>query len=173
MNLRVTSIDEYQFSICFLNEVFGANRNIFKKWKEGDFIMFLINKKISAVAELVGEPFVSDNILWDNGLFDNRIKLSFSHILKPEDRIPVEGYVRDLFVKSWGLHYGTGIVNKMTVTDEVAPAFILEIKRQSNSLQYYKDNINEILNEVRQAREIELKEVANKEIKFKKKIINI
>jgi len=177
MNLRITSVDEYQFAICFINQVFGTNRNIFRKWNKGDLLMFLINKKISAVAEVVGEPFVSDDILWDNGFFNNRIKLSFSQILKQEDRIPVEGHIRDLFIESWGRNYGTGIVNKKTVSDEVAPVLIDEINKHRNSLKYYKDNISEILTHVSQERELELHEIKQsttiREKKFKERILNI
>jgi len=178
MNVRVASIDEYQFLICVKYNVWGANLGRLSKWKSGDFLMFIVDKKITALAEVIGEHFVSDDVLWDNGFYNHRIGLKFLYILDEKDRIIVNDEIKELFIKSWGKNYGVGILNKTLISGEIAKILVEMIQKQPNSLQYYMDNINNILDEINIQRENEYlmykaNKIENKERKFKDKTIEI
>jgi hypothetical protein len=40
--------------------------------------------------------------VWDNGLYPHRIPIRFTHVLRPEQRPPVLGAIRNALTAEWG-----------------------------------------------------------------------
>jgi Syntaxin. len=178
MSLRVVKVDDFQFLLCVKYGVWGSNKNIFKKWNEEDYLAFTINKRIAALAQVSGNYFTSDEILWDNGLYPYRIPINFIYILSLENRIPVNGLIKDIFVASWGNNYGCGILNQNPIRDEFIDTIINEIKKKSNDLQQYIKNLDQYICDTEQERQneylrLEDTHTSSIERKFKTKLINI
>lgn len=178
MKVRVASVDEYQFLTCLKYGLWGANTRRSVNWEPGDMLIFSVNKKITALAQVIGEPFTSSDIIWDDGLYPYRVKLSFVHVLSENCRIPVDGEVKALLINSWGTNYGIGILNKTPLSKDAAKDLIGLINIQENSLQHYNDKIDEIIKLVKRQRELEYKlcsegTLESWERKFKDKIIQI
>ncbi len=105
MNTRIVKIDDLQFLICLKNELWGSNRNSFKKWKIDDRLIFSIDKKLTAVSKITDKPFYSESVVWDNNIFPYRIPINFEIVLDKNDRIPLSE-VREILAESWGKSYG-------------------------------------------------------------------
>lgn len=173
MVVRVATVDEYQFLICLKHQVWGAN-NRAKKWEIGSYLVFTIEKNIVALAKVIGDPYFSNEIIWDNGLFEYRNPLEFIHILSRDQWIPYEGKIKKLFTDSWGDHYGTGILNKKPLSIESGKELIKEITRLPNSISQYRNNIDRLITESFKEREAELTgKTESKFRKFKDKLIEI
>jgi hypothetical protein len=158
MGLRITKVDEYQFLTCLKHGLWGSHKRRFDKWKVGEMLVFIVDKRITALVEVVGEAFYSEEEIWDNGLFPYRIPIRFIHIMSPENRIPVLGEVRDVLINAWGNNYGIGILSQSLLTGDSESIIIDQIKKQRNDLKRYKDDLKNLLQEAKQKREIEQQE---------------
>src|SRR5438309_1732199 len=112
MKLRLTKIDEYQFLTCLKHGLWGSKSARFKTWQESDRLAIIVDKSLAALAVVTGEAFQSKERVWDNGLFPHRIRLKFTHVLRPEDRPPILGEIRDAITQQWGPGYGFGILTQ-------------------------------------------------------------
>ena len=74
MNLRITKVDEFQFLTCVKHQVWGSKIDRFKHWQIGDYLAIIVDKQIAGLAKVDGKPYVSKEIVWDNGLFPHRIR---------------------------------------------------------------------------------------------------
>ena len=157
MNVRMASVDEYQFLRCLKYGVWGSNQRRIDKWNIGDMLIFSIDKKITALAEVTGAIYETDELLWDNGIYMYRLPLKFKVVLSVEDRIPVVGDIKDYLVLSWGFNYGTGIVNKRLLNEEAAKFIVEKIEDKPNSLLFFLDNIDRLIQDVNYERELEFK----------------
>jgi hypothetical protein len=153
MRVRLNKVDEYQFLTCFKHGLWGANKQRFKEWKIGDFLVFLVDKKVTAYAEVVSKPFISQETVWDNGLFPHRIKLKFISILSYDNRLPILGEIRDSLIEAWGNSYGWGILNQQLLPEKSSEILINSIRRQPNNIADYEKNIELLLEEAKKARE--------------------
>ena len=81
LRLRITKVDEYQFLSCLKHSLWGSKSARFKNWQEGDYLVFIVDKALSGYAEVAGEPFVSHDKVWDDGIFPYRIPIKFRQIL--------------------------------------------------------------------------------------------
>ena len=101
MTMRLTTVDEFQLLTCLKHQVWGSKAARFKDWRVGDQLVFLVDKAVAALAEVTGEPYVSKETVWDNGLFPHRIPIRFTHAMLPESRPPVLGDIRDATRPAW------------------------------------------------------------------------
>jgi hypothetical protein len=177
MKTRIAKVDEFQFLTCLKYGLWGGNTNLVKSWNDGDVLVLSIDKEIAAIAEIVGQSFVSDDVIWDNGFFGYRIKLNFIHILAKEDRIPIQGDIKELLIKAWGKNYGCGILNKTPLPADIANIVLDTIKKKSNNKENFIKNIEGYIEQAKQEREKEAQELAQvggKAFKrYKDKVIDI
>lgn len=162
MDLRLTKVDEYQFLTCFKHKLWGSNTNRFKKWNTGDLLLFIVDKHITAIAEVSENSYKSEKPVWDNGLYQYRLPLKFLNVLLPDSRIPLLGEIRDALISAWGTNYGWGILNQQILPENSANIIINDVNRQSNAIQYYTENLEKLLEEAKQKREIAIEEKKNK-----------
>ena len=127
MRLRLTSIDEFQFLTCLKNEIWGSKTNRFKEWREGDYLVIIVNKSIAGIGEIMGKSFKSDTPVWDNGLFPYRISVKFIHAMHKNNRPPVLGKLRDVITSAFGYNYGLGILNQVLIESDYAKIIYEEI----------------------------------------------
>jgi hypothetical protein len=154
--LRITKIDEYQYLTCLKNSLWGSRSARFRDWQQGDCLAFIVDKTLAGHAEVTGKPFQSKQRLWDNDLFPFRIPIKFIQALTPEDRIPLLGEVREALTSFWGPRYGWGILNQQLLTDPIAGVIVKAIRSRPNSLSKIESNIEQLLTEAYQQRQIKL-----------------
>lgn len=156
--LRITKIDEFQFLICLKHSLWGSKSARFKDWRQGDYLTFIVDNSFTALAEVVGKPFQSKQKIWDKDLYPHRIPLKFIHVLANNHRVPILGEVRDSLTSAWGPRYGWGILNQQVLTDIAAETIIKAIRLRHNSLSSFESNIEQLLSEAKQQKEIMPKE---------------
>src|SRR4051794_27053787 len=103
MRLRLTKVDESQFLTCLKHQVWGSKNARFKEWKPGDYLAIIVDKATAALAQVSGPPYVSQEPVWDNGVFPHRIPLQFVHAMHPPNRPPILGKIRDALMSAWGV----------------------------------------------------------------------
>lgn len=153
MRLRITKIDEYQLLTCVEHGIWGSKSARFKAWRVGDKLAIIVEKSLAALCEVAGEPYVSREKVWDNGLFPHRIPMRFTHILRPKDRPPILGEVRDTLTEEWGPKYGWAILNQQVLESPKADVVVRAIASKPNALSHYHDALPERLDEARLKRE--------------------
>lgn len=153
MRLRLTKIDEYQFLTCLKHGLWGSKSARFKNWSQGDRLAIIVEKNLAALAEVSGKPFNSRDKVWDNGLFPHRIPLRFTHVLKPKDRPPILGEIRDALTQQWGPRYGWAILNQQALESPHAEIVVRAISARPNALTEYQQNLQASLEEARLKRE--------------------
>jgi len=91
MKTRIASVDYKTFLLCYKYNLWGENNVYLSKWEVGDQLVFKVGGKILALAEINGEAYLDDTIIWDNGLFWNRLPIKFKKILSPNNGIDFLG----------------------------------------------------------------------------------
>jgi len=163
MRLRLTKIDEFQFLTCLKHEVWGSKKARFKDWKLGDYLAFIVDKSIAGLAQVSGQPFLSQEIIWDNGLYPHRIPIKFLHVMRPQNRPLILGEIRDAITSEWGLGYGWGIVNQWVLPENSSRTIIYAITSRHNDFSDLQSNIELHLDEANQIRN---KKTKNKTVKI-------
>jgi hypothetical protein len=157
MRLRLTKVDEFQFLTCFKHEVWGSKNARFKEWKPGDYLAIIVDKAIAALAQVGGPPYVSQEPVWDNGVFPHRIPLKFVHAMLPPHRPPILGEIRDVLMSAWGVsaqHYGWGILNQRLLENEPAAVIVKAVSQQPNDLSAIQQQLDDLLAEADQQRSL-------------------
>jgi len=152
VRLRITKVDEYQFLSCLKHSLWGSRSARFKNWQKGDYLLFIVDKALSGYAEVSGEPFQSNEKVWDDGLFPYRIPIKFRQILPKSERIPILGEVRDILVAQWGNSYGWGILNQQLITNSAAEKLINAFTPRPNNLVQTQSSLEQFLQEADQQR---------------------
>lgn len=144
--LRVVSISELQFLICLKYDLWGANNSHLNNWAVGDYIVFVIDKKISALAKVNGKQYKNEEEIWTNGKFPYKLPIVFEVVLANEDRIAVEGQVKEYLKNDWN-NYGIPIRFKLLIPESSAKQILELIYKGKNAINYYKKNINKIISQ--------------------------
>ena len=153
MRIRITKVDEFQLLTCLQHGLWGSNSARFRDWRIGDGLVITVDKKLTALAEVSGPPFVSHDTVWDNGVYPHRIALKFKSFLKPEDRPPMLGEIRDILTRLWGPTYGHGILNQNPIEPPDSEPIIRAITSKENALEDYKHNLAMYLDAARSKRQ--------------------
>ena len=154
VRLRITKIDEYQLLTCIKHGVWGSNRSTrFKAWQIGDYLAIIVDKSLAALAEIVDRPYESHEKVWDNGLFKYRIRVKFTHMLRPADRPQILGKLRNALAQEWGPNYGWAILNQQMIEGGNAETVARAITLAPNALVEYQHSLTTQLKEARLRRE--------------------
>lgn len=153
VKIRLVKIDELQFLTCFKHGLWGSKSARFKEWDKGDGLVFIVGKTLTALAEVVGSPFSSKDIIWDNGLFPYRVPIAFHHVLDKDDRVPILGKVRQAMTDSWGPRYGWGILNQQALSGKEADIIIDELQAKSNALAKFQSELEQRIDQAKLERE--------------------
>ncbi len=152
MRLRLASTDEVQFLTCFENGLWGSNKKTFKKWNQGDLLAIIVDKKLAALSEVISQPFESNLMFWDNGLFPHRVSINFTNVIKQENRPPISGKIKSVLEELWGSYYGWGILNKQLIESPQADIIITAITSCPNDVSDYRRNLSKYLKQAKTIR---------------------
>jgi hypothetical protein len=154
MKTRLIEISEYALLTFFKNERFPhANKN--QDWQKNDHIVFLVDKKLAALAAVMSDPFTT-------------CELHFIHIVNEEERVPITGLLRDTLINEWGKNIQEHITVQKAFSPATSQLFIQIFDEFRNDFQYYFNEIDYLL---RDMSEQELKKAkANQEENVLKKL---
>ncbi len=124
--------------------IWGSNRTRIKKWQINDYLVLIVDKALACLAKVSGKPFASNERIWDNGLFPNRIPIEFLHIPSKESRPSVE-HVEDALVAALGKNYYWGIVLQKVITGSSAESVARAIYETQNDLTATINNIETLI----------------------------
>jgi hypothetical protein len=119
----------------------------------GDKLAIIVEKSLAGLCEVAGPPYELREKVWDNGLFPYRIPMKFTHVLRPQDRPPILGEVRDTLTEEWGPRYGWAILNQQILESPKADILVRAITSKPNALSDYHQALPEQLDEARLKRE--------------------
>lgn len=162
MRLRLTKVDQFQFLTCLKHQVWGSKSARFKDWKVGDYLGFIVKKSIAGLAEVSGPPYVSQERVWDNGIFPHRIPIKFTHVLYPVSTLHILGEIRDALTSSWGPRYGWGILNQQLLPSNSAEVIIKSIHSQRNDLDEVQAHIDSRLSVEKDSKNLTVKIIHKK-----------
>ena len=140
-------MDFLTFLQCFKHSLWGANNVFISKWEIGDRLIFKVGDKLIAVAEITGEAFMDDSIIWSNGLYWNRVPLNFIKVLTPNDGISFNDKFKSIFERLWGKKYGWVILNKHPLPDEIVTSIFEAFDAHKDLTKCY-NNIDELISNV-------------------------
>lgn len=149
MRLRLTKIDEFQFLMCVEHQVWGSYKVRFKDWKFGDYLAFIVDKAVAGLAEVSGEPFESDQVVWEDDLYRYRIPIKFVHVMKREHRPPVSGKIREAITSQEGPHFGLLIMMQHPISGNAAKTIIDYILSRPNDVGMIEANLERLLAEAK------------------------
>jgi hypothetical protein len=153
VRLRITKIDEYQFLTCLKHGLWGSKSARFKTWKVGDRLAIIVEKSLAGLCEVAGPPYEAHEKVWDNGLFPHRIPVKFTHVLRPKDRPPVLGEIRDPLTEEWGPRYGWAILKQRILERPHTDIVVRAITSKPNAASEYPQALTEQLEAARLKRE--------------------
>lgn len=157
MRARTTKIDEFQFLTCIESGLWGSNSARFKDWRVDDVLYFLVGNALAGYARVSGNPFKSQEPVWDNGVFPHRIALSFEHVLLPDHRPPNVGDVRSILTTAYQSDWGLGLVNQWLMKPEAAESLRSVISAVPNDLAIVKNQLPRLLLEAKAQRQFKPK----------------
>jgi len=153
MRLRLTKIDEYQFLTCLQHQLWGSDKARFSDWKVGDYLAFIVDKSVAGLAKVSGEPFLSDELVWENNLYPFRIPIKFVQVMLPEHRPPASGKIRGTITSEVGSQYSWLIITQRPILGNAAKNIIDSILSRPNDLGQIEANFERILTEARSHRD--------------------
>lgn len=162
MRVRLSSIDEFQLLTCFEHELWGSKTDRFGDWQQGDYLLLTVNKTLAALACVSGKSFKSDEKVWDNGLYPFRIPIKFQIIVEPDARPLILGDIRDVLTSVWGPSYGWGILNQNVLVGDAAEKLVAAIEAAPNRLDYFREHLNERLDDAANQRQSRSKSTGKK-----------
>lgn len=152
MRLRIATLSELQFLRCLQYEVWGSGSSVgLRRWKKGDMLAFVVDKKIAGLAEVVGEPYRSEEEIWENGLFPERIAVKFRWVLDEVGRSSTQGRVQDILVRAWGPHYGWGIVSKQVLPEDAAKTIAEMVMSMPDASAVFRRDIKQRIKQAMKA----------------------
>jgi hypothetical protein len=148
MRLHLGKCDEYSFLLCLKYSVWGSDYNRFKDWQKGDYLLLIIDKSFAALAEMIGEPFISKDEIWPGGGSPYRIPIKFIHIPKKESRPLILGKSRDALLAAYGSKkWGWAILNQTLIPESASHIIYNEIISIPNHLKEITEQLDVLLQE--------------------------
>ena len=152
--VRLTTVDELQMLTCVGRSLWGSKSARFKEWRPGDCLVIVVDKAFAALGRVVGPSFQSNEPVWDNGIFPNRIPVEFGDVILPEHRPPILGHVRDALASSFPAGgYGLAMLNQLLLPPEAAAAVLETFQSAPNDQDYIASNAPQLAEMARALRE--------------------
>lgn len=153
MRLRLAKIDEFQFLTCLEYQVWGSDRARFKDWRVGDYLAFIVDKAVAGLAQVSGESFFSDQLVWVNHLYPYRIPIKFIQVMLPEHRPPVSGKIRGTITSELGSQYSWLIITQRPILGNAAKNIIDSILSRPNDFAGVEAKLERLLAEAKSRRD--------------------
>lgn len=154
MAVRIVTVDEVQFLTSVRYEMWGSNfSRRFNRWVVGDYVVFVVEKHVAGLAQVIGKPFVASTPVWDNGVFPNRIRIRFLHIALRENRFSVYPKLQEI-LWSANTHYGWAVFTQHPVTDDASQKITEMILATPNQFHVVRSRLNQLLDEAKEERRV-------------------
>lgn len=81
--MRIASVPKWKFAdVAVENGVWGSNRSRFGKWGLGETLIILVSKEGLVVATTAGKAFLSDQMIWEDDLYEYRMPVHVEQVLR-------------------------------------------------------------------------------------------
>ena len=151
MRLRMVKVDEIQFLNCVQHGLWGSNRPRFGKWQKGDQLAFVVGSDLAGLATVTGTPYLDDAVIWDNGLFPERIPIEFSHVLSVDRRPSLKGKIGEtLAAATKTSSYGIYLLNQSILSEALAKLVQEAIISRKNDINLIKSSLTKHIQKARQ-----------------------
>lgn len=118
--MRIASVPSWKFAdVVVANSVWGSNRSYFGKWELRETLVLLVGKEGILVATVSGTPFISDQMIWEEDLYEYRIPVRIEKVLRGDTGKAAAKAVRQALSEGLGSYYGAYIMSQSKLPDAV------------------------------------------------------
>lgn len=118
--MRVARVDSWKVAdVVVKNGVWGSNRSRFSKWDQGETMVLLVGKEGVLVATVSGKPFTSDQMIWEDDLYEYRIPVYVEEVLRSDAGAAANQAVHKALASGLGGIYGAYIMSQSKLPEEV------------------------------------------------------
>src|SRR5450830_2075070 len=109
--MRIASVASWKFAdVVVNNSVWGSNQSRFGKWEHGETLVLLVGKEGVLVATVSGKPFTSDQMIWEDDLYEYRIPVYVEEVLRSDAGAAANQAVHKALASGLGGIYGAYIM---------------------------------------------------------------
>lgn len=117
--MRIASVPKWTFAdVVVANGVWGANRSRFGKWGQGETLILLVGKEGVVTATVTGKAFTSDQMIWEDDLYEYRIPVHIEKTLRGTAGLAAAQAVRAALAAGLGSFYGVYIMSQTRMPEE-------------------------------------------------------
>jgi len=118
--MRIASVPSWKFAdVVVANSVWGSNRSHFGKWEPRETLVLLVGKEGVLVVTVSGTPFISDQMIWEEDLYEYRIPVRIEKVLRGDTGKAAAKAVRQALSEGLGSYYGAYIMSQSKLPEEV------------------------------------------------------
>ena len=118
--MRIASVPSWKFAdVVVANSVWGSNRSHFGKWEPRETLVLLVGKEGVLVVTVSGTPFISDQMIWEEDLYEYRIPVRIEKVLRGDTGKAAAKAVRKALAAGLGNIYGAYIMSQSKLPREV------------------------------------------------------
>jgi len=118
--MRVARVDSWKVAdVVVKNGVWGSNRSRFGKWDQGEILVLMVGKEGVVVATVSGKPFTSDQMIWEDDLYEYRIPVHVEKILRNDAGAVANQSVRKALAAGLSGIYGAYIMSQSKLPGSV------------------------------------------------------
>jgi DNA mismatch endonuclease (patch repair protein) len=127
--MRIVKLPDWeQARITVDARVWGSNRSSFRGWEVGEWVLMLVGTEGVVCAQVTGPAFISDEIVWEQDLYEHRVPIHVVKKLDGKDGRAAAATVRRILYESYGARYGNVLRNQSAVRDSAADEIVGELK---------------------------------------------
>jgi hypothetical protein len=130
--VRLAKATAPQLLICLEYGVWGATRNRLQKWTVGSQLVIIGSTDLIALADVCGEPFISEDLIFNGGFYPFRIPVSFKRVIGPEQTPAVVADIRKILADRYGKKSGWPILGQVALPDEIGRLVLTAIHSRRN-----------------------------------------
>lgn len=93
------------FEICVEQNLYGHRKNVLRRWRPDDRVIYYVDGKFAAWGVVTSDPFVDHKTVWPDDIYPHRIRVRPEVVLPPEAWISVEGTVKQKIVSNLGKYW--------------------------------------------------------------------
>jgi hypothetical protein len=86
MRLRVVECSQSHLDKCAEHRLLGSQSERFTEWRTGDFVLFVIEGAVAALAKVRGLPYEEKRRIWPDDVYPFRIPVELELMLAPGAR---------------------------------------------------------------------------------------
>jgi len=128
--MRVARVDSWKVAdVVVKNGVWGSNRSRFGKWDQGETLVLMIGKEGVVIATVSGKPFTSDQMIWEDDLYEYRIPVHVEKILRNDAGAAANRTIRKALAAGLSGIYGAYIMSQSKLPEEVEKLVSVAVAR--------------------------------------------